>query len=95
MWKQDRQREILEEGGIVEQESGFSIRKDETRSMRSKEEAHNYRYFADPDLLPLDLTAIKTIRVDKIPSVQFQRLDCRHRRARQNRSCQTNKKAGE
>src|SRR5256884_8871052 len=52
-----RQIEILEEGGAVEQETRlFDPDKGETRSMRSKEEAHDYRYFPDPDLLPLELT---------------------------------------
>src|SRR5713226_5058106 len=53
-----RQIEILEEGGQIEQETRlFDPNKGETRSMRNKEEAHDYRYFPDPDLLPLDLTA--------------------------------------
>ena len=51
-----RQIEILEDGGKVDQETRlFDPGKGETRSMRSKEEAHDYRYFPDPDLLPLDL----------------------------------------
>jgi aspartyl-tRNA(Asn)/glutamyl-tRNA(Gln) amidotransferase subunit B len=53
-----RQIEILEDGGKIEQETRlFDPGKGETRSMRSKEEAHDYRYFPDPDLLPLELTA--------------------------------------
>ncbi|MGZ3283443.1 MAG: Asp-tRNA(Asn)/Glu-tRNA(Gln) amidotransferase subunit GatB [Xanthobacteraceae bacterium] len=53
-----RQIEILEDGGAIEQETRlFDAGKGETRSMRSKEEAHDYRYFPDPDLLPLELTA--------------------------------------
>jgi aspartyl-tRNA(Asn)/glutamyl-tRNA(Gln) amidotransferase subunit B len=53
-----RQIEILEEGGSIEQETRlFDPGKGETRSMRNKEEAHDYRYFPDPDLLPLELTA--------------------------------------
>ena len=53
-----RQIEILEDGGAIEQETRlFDPGKGETRSMRSKEEAHDYRYFPDPDLLPLELTA--------------------------------------
>jgi aspartyl-tRNA(Asn)/glutamyl-tRNA(Gln) amidotransferase subunit B len=52
-----RQIEILEEGGAIEQETRlFDSGKGVTRSMRSKEEAHDYRYFPDPDLLPLELT---------------------------------------
>ena len=50
-----RQIEILEEGGAIDQETRlFDPNKGETRSMRSKEEAHDYRYFPDPDLLPLE-----------------------------------------
>jgi aspartyl-tRNA(Asn)/glutamyl-tRNA(Gln) amidotransferase subunit B len=50
-----RQIEILEEGGSIEQETRlFDPGKGQTRSMRSKEEAHDYRYFPDPDLLPLE-----------------------------------------
>src|SRR5207253_2116560 len=51
-----RQVEILEDGGKIDQETRlFDTVKGETRSMRSKEEAHDYRYFPDPDLLPLAL----------------------------------------
>jgi len=51
-----RQIEILEDGGKIDQETRlFDPTKGETRSMRSKEEAHDYRYFPDPDLLPLVL----------------------------------------
>ena len=50
-----RQIEVLEEGGHIEQETRlFDPNRGETRSMRSKEEAHDYRYFPDPDLLPLE-----------------------------------------
>src|SRR5205823_12459675 len=53
-----RQIDILEDGGEIEQETRlFDPAKGETRSMRNKEEAHDYRYFPDPDLLPLELTA--------------------------------------
>ena len=53
-----RQIEIIEDGGTIEQETRlFDPDKGETRSMRSKEEAHDYRYFPDPDLLPLEFTA--------------------------------------
>ena len=52
-----RQIDILEAGGRIDQETRlFDPGKGETRSMRSKEEAHDYRYFPDPDLLPLELT---------------------------------------
>ena len=51
-----RQIDILEEGGSIEQETRlFDPGRGETRSMRTKEEAHDYRYFPDPDLLPLEL----------------------------------------
>ena len=51
-----RQIAILEDGGTVVQETRlFDPDKSETRSMRSKEEAHDYRYFPDPDLLPLEI----------------------------------------
>ncbi|WP_262268253.1 Asp-tRNA(Asn)/Glu-tRNA(Gln) amidotransferase subunit GatB [Microvirga yunnanensis] len=50
-----RQIAILEDGGVIEQETRlYDPGKGETRSMRSKEEAHDYRYFPDPDLLPLE-----------------------------------------
>jgi aspartyl-tRNA(Asn)/glutamyl-tRNA(Gln) amidotransferase subunit B len=53
-----RQISILEDGGTIEQETRlFDPDKGETRSMRTKEEAHDYRYFPDPDLLPLELDA--------------------------------------
>ncbi|WP_434052630.1 MAG: Asp-tRNA(Asn)/Glu-tRNA(Gln) amidotransferase subunit GatB [Roseibium sp.] len=52
-----RQVGILEDGGEIDQETRlFDAVKGETRSMRSKEEAHDYRYFPDPDLLPLEFT---------------------------------------
>jgi aspartyl-tRNA(Asn)/glutamyl-tRNA(Gln) amidotransferase subunit B len=52
-----RQIGILEDGGKIDQETRlYDPKKGETRSMRSKEEAHDYRYFPDPDLLPLEFT---------------------------------------
>jgi len=52
-----RQIEVIEDGGRIDQETRlFDPGKGETRSMRNKEEAHDYRYFPDPDLLPLELT---------------------------------------
>jgi aspartyl-tRNA(Asn)/glutamyl-tRNA(Gln) amidotransferase subunit B len=52
-----RQIDIIEDGGKIDQETRlFDPAKGETRAMRSKEEAHDYRYFPDPDLLPLELT---------------------------------------
>ncbi|MDZ4760765.1 MAG: Asp-tRNA(Asn)/Glu-tRNA(Gln) amidotransferase subunit GatB [Alphaproteobacteria bacterium] len=51
-----RQIEIVENGGKIDQETRlYNAEKNETRSMRSKEDAHDYRYFPDPDLLPLEL----------------------------------------
>ena len=53
-----RQVEILENGGTIEQETRlFDTSTGQTRTMRSKEDAHDYRYFPDPDLLPLNLEA--------------------------------------
>jgi aspartyl-tRNA(Asn)/glutamyl-tRNA(Gln) amidotransferase subunit B len=52
-----RQIEIIEDGGSIDQETRlFDAGRGETRSMRSKEEAHDYRYFPDPDLLPLEVS---------------------------------------
>jgi aspartyl-tRNA(Asn)/glutamyl-tRNA(Gln) amidotransferase subunit B len=52
-----RQIDLLEDGGTIEQETRlFDPARGETRPMRTKEEAHDYRYFPDPDLLPLELT---------------------------------------
>ena len=50
-----RQIEVLEAGGTIDQETRlFNVKTGETRTMRSKEDAHDYRYFPDPDLLPLE-----------------------------------------
>ena len=72
-----RQIAILEAGGKVDQETRlYDPDKGETRSMRSKEEAHDYRYFPDPDLLPLE---IEQAWVDEIkPTFQ----SCRMRKKR-------------
>lgn len=52
-----RQVEIIESGGTINQETRlFDSTKGETRTMRTKEDAHDYRYFPDPDLLPLEIT---------------------------------------
>lgn len=62
----NRQVEVLESGGQIDQETRlFDTNTGETRSMRSKEDAHDYRYFPDPDLLPLQLSEeeIEAIRV--------------------------------
>jgi aspartyl-tRNA(Asn)/glutamyl-tRNA(Gln) amidotransferase subunit B len=66
-----RQIEILEDGGRIDQETRlFDPVKGETRSMRSKEDAHDYRYFPDPDLLPLELDPawVKAIE-DSLPEL--------------------------
>ena len=55
-YEANRQVDLLEEGSSVDQETRlFDTEKNETRSMRTKEDAHDYRYFPDPDLLPLEL----------------------------------------
>src|SRR5262245_27454683 len=52
-----RQIDLLEDGDTIVQETRlYDAEKNETRSMRSKEDAHDYRYFPDPDLLPLEIT---------------------------------------
>ena len=54
-YEANRQVELLEKGGKIDQETRlFDTKKNQTRSMRSKEDAHDYRYFPDPDLLPLE-----------------------------------------
>src|SRR5215467_16147577 len=67
-----RQIGILEDGGIIEQETRlFDAIRGETRSMRHKEAAHDYRYFPDPDLLPLVFTpaavAALTLGLPELP----------------------------
>src|SRR5437879_13891865 len=72
-----RQIEIIEDGGTIDQETRlFDPNKGETRSMRSKEEAHDYRYFPDPDLLPLEFTQsyVDELR-SKLPELQAQMID--------------------
>src|SRR6266702_8193488 len=62
-----RQIEVIEGGGSIRQETRlYDSKAGETRSMRSKEEAHDYRYFPDRDLLPLELNAddIERLRAD-------------------------------
>jgi len=61
-----RQIEIMEDGGKIQQETRlFDPVKGGTRSMRTKEEAHDYRYFPDPDLLPLELTPSLVAELEK------------------------------
>ena len=65
-YEANRQVDLIEEGKTVDQETRlFDTKKNETRSMRSKEDAHDYRYFPDPDLLPLEL---KDDFIEKIKS---------------------------
>jgi aspartyl-tRNA(Asn)/glutamyl-tRNA(Gln) amidotransferase subunit B len=78
-----RQIEILEDGGKVDQETRlFDPNKGETRSMRSKEEAHDYRYFPDPDLLPLvlDPAWVKSIEetLPELPDAKKARLQSQY-----------------
>jgi aspartyl-tRNA(Asn)/glutamyl-tRNA(Gln) amidotransferase subunit B len=61
-----RQIEVIEGGGTIAQETRrYDSKVGETRSMRSKEEAHDYRYFPDPDLLPLELDAAWVAEIEK------------------------------
>jgi aspartyl-tRNA(Asn)/glutamyl-tRNA(Gln) amidotransferase subunit B len=70
-----RQIEIIEDGGTIDQETRlFDPNRGETRAMRSKEEAHDYRYFPDPDLLPLEFTQgyVEELR-SKLPELPDQK----------------------
>ena len=74
----ERQIDVLEEGGEVVQETRlYDSANDETRSMRSKEEANDYRYFPDPDLLPVEISAayIEEVRkqLPELPDAKQQR----------------------
>ena len=74
----ERQIELIEEGGKVVQETRlYDSDKDETRSMRAKEEANDYRYFPDPDLLPVEIDAayIDAVRdtLPELPDAKRQR----------------------
>lgn len=78
-----RQIEILEDGGKIDQETRlFDTVKGETRSMRSKEEAHDYRYFPDPDLLPLVLDPAWVKRIEaslpELPDAKKARLQTQY-----------------
>ncbi|BBA35255.1 aspartyl/glutamyl-tRNA amidotransferase subunit B [Methylocaldum marinum] len=73
----ERQIELLEGGGQVVQETRlYDANKDETRSMRTKEEANDYRYFPDPDLLPLEISSdfIEDVRKD-LPELPDEKRD--------------------
>jgi len=74
----ERQIDLIESGGTVVQETRlYDADKNETRSMRSKEEANDYRYFPDPDLLPVEITDELRAQVKadlpELPSVKKQR----------------------
>ena len=76
-YEANRQVDLIEEGKSIDQETRlFDTKKNETRSMRSKEDAHDYRYFPDPDLLPLkiDKNLIDDIR-KKLPELPDQKKD--------------------
>ena len=65
-YEANRQVDLIEDGKKIDQETRlFDNKKNETRSMRSKEDAHDYRYFPDPDLLPLE---IKNDFIEKLKS---------------------------
>src|SRR6185503_20614181 len=73
-----RQIELIQGGGRVEQETRlYDPERDETRSMRTKEEAHDYRYFPDPDLLPLVVTEdmVERVRaaIPELPQARLRR----------------------
>jgi aspartyl-tRNA(Asn)/glutamyl-tRNA(Gln) amidotransferase subunit B len=79
----ERQREVLEDGGVVVQETRlYDADLDETRAMRSKEEANDYRYFPDPDLLPvvIDEAFIRSVRetLPELPDAKRQRFVTRY-----------------
>ncbi|MEH6456222.1 MAG: Asp-tRNA(Asn)/Glu-tRNA(Gln) amidotransferase subunit GatB [Cocleimonas sp.] len=74
----ERQIDIIEDGGTIVQETRlYDPDKNETRSMRSKEEANDYRYFPCPDLLPIEITDefLESVRKDlpELPGVKFDR----------------------
>ncbi len=74
----ERQIEILEDGGAITQETRlYDPDADETRSMRGKEDAHDYRYFPDPDLLPVEIadSTIESIRqsLPEVPAARERR----------------------
>ena len=78
IYEANRQIKLIESGGRVDQETRlYDINSNETRSMRSKEDAHDYRYFPDPDLLPLvlDKEWIETIKknIPELPDKKKER----------------------
>ena len=79
----ERQIDLIEDGGDVVQETRlYDSDKDETRSMRSKEEANDYRYFPDPDLLPVEIDAayIEKVRetLPELPDAKRQRFEAEY-----------------
>ena len=77
----DRQIAIIEDGGSIEQETRlYDSEQDQTRSMRSKEEANDYRYFPDPDLLPVIISAAS---VEQIKAAMPELPDARRQRYRE------------
>jgi aspartyl-tRNA(Asn)/glutamyl-tRNA(Gln) amidotransferase subunit B len=77
VYEANRQVDILEAGGTVDQETRlYDPDKGETRSMRSKEEAHDYRYFPDPDLLPLQFDGAFVERIrESLPELPDDKKD--------------------
>jgi aspartyl-tRNA(Asn)/glutamyl-tRNA(Gln) amidotransferase subunit B len=78
-----RQIEVLEDGGTIEQETRlFDHVRGITRSMRSKEEAHDYRYFPDPDLLPIEIddayVAALQAELPELPDAKRQRFQAEY-----------------
>jgi len=76
----ERQIDVIEDGGKIVQETRlYDANKDETRSMRSKEEANDYRYFPDPDLLPVEIDDIfiqqVTADMPELPDVRRERFE--------------------
>ena len=77
----DRQIAIIEDGGNIEQETRlYDSEQDQTRSMRSKEEANDYRYFPDPDLLPVIISAAS---IEQIKAAMPELPDARRQRYRE------------
>lgn len=79
-----RQSDILDNGGDIKQETRlYDPSRDETRSMRSKEEANDYRYFPDPDLLPVSITSdlIDNIKsnMPELPSIKKDRFKTQYK----------------
>src|SRR5690606_34607051 len=78
-----RQIEILEDGGVIHQQTRlYDSEKGETRAMRSKEDAQDYRYFPDPDLLPLEIPEswIEELKaaLPELPAQMRERLEREH-----------------